>query len=110
MRFQKWMFYLHPLRDAMKNQPDDKRTKDDNTLIDFVQIYSDICPKMIFYKIENLYCHQGFDLISYLISDFKYLGLEFMCLPISYQSIFEKNWDLVSLVWWRTEIEIRRVL
>ena len=41
---------------------------------------------------------QGFDFISYLVIDFKYLEIEFNDLPISYQSIFEKF--EICMVWY----------
>ena len=50
----------------MKVKPKGERNDDENTIIDFALIYNDnIVPKMNFYKIENLYWNQGFDLVSY---------------------------------------------
>ena len=74
----------------MKVQPRDKRTNDENTIIDFALIYESILPKMHFYEIKNLAWLQGYDLISQLILNFKYLGFDFTDLPIAYQSIFGK--------------------
>ena len=74
----------------MKVKPLDKRTEDENTIIDFALIYESILPKMYFYKIEDLILIQGFDLISQLVINFKHLGIKFIDLPITYQSIFGK--------------------
>ena len=87
----------------MKVQPRDKRTEDENTIIDFAPIYESILPKMRFYKIENILWHRGFDLISYLVTDFKYLGIEFIYLPISYQSIYEKI--EIWMVWYDEKLK-----
>ena len=97
------MFLLHYLRNTMKVQPIDKRTEDENTIIDFALIYESILPKMKFYKIENILWHRGFDLISYLVTDFKYLGIEFIDLPISYQSIYEKI--EIWMVWYDEKLK-----
>ena len=105
-RFQKCMFSLHYLRCTMKVQPRDKRTEDENTIIDFALIYNDnIVPKMHFYKIENLYWSQGFDLASYLMTDFKYLGFNFTDLPIWFQSIFTQM--EIWLVWYDDTLKIK---
>ena len=60
------MFQLHFFRNTMKMKPKGERNDDENTIIDFALIYHDnIVPKIKFYKIENLYWNQGFDLVSY---------------------------------------------
>ena len=83
----------------MKVKSKGERSEDENTIIDFALIYNDnIVPKMKFYKIENLYWNQGFDLVSYLMTDFKYLGFNFTDLPIWFQSIFTKT--EIWLVWY----------
>ena len=74
----------------MNVKPKDKRTEDENAIIDFALIYETILPKMYFYKIKNLILVQGFDLISQLVINFNHLGIEFIDLPITYQSIFGK--------------------
>ena len=74
----------------MKVQPKDKRTEDENAIIDYALIYESILPKMHFYEIKNLVCLQGFDLVNLLVDWFKFLGIEFSDLPISYQSIHSK--------------------
>ena len=74
----------------MKVQPRDKRTEDESAVIDFALIYESILPKMHFYEIKNIVCLQGFDLVNLLTDWFKFLGIEFSYLPISYQSIHSK--------------------
>ena len=98
-KFQKWMFQLHFFRNTMKEKPKGERSDDENTIIDFALFYNDnIAPKMKFYKIKNLYWNQGFDLASYLMTDFKYLGFNFTDLPIWFQSIFTQT--EICLVWY----------
>ena len=60
---------------------------------------------MHFYKIENLYWSQGFDLASYLMTDFTYLGFNFTDLPIWFQSIFTQM--EIWLVWYDDTLKIK---
>ena len=66
-------------------------------------VYSQIFPSMYFYQIKNLPCVQGFDLISLLVKDFKYLGFAFDSLPIVYQTVFEKI--EICLVWYDDKLK-----
>ena len=46
---------------------------------------------------------KGFDLISLLVTDFKYLGFAFDCLPIVYQTVFERIG--ICLVWYDDKLK-----
>ena len=90
----------------MKVKPKGERSDDENTIIDFALIYHDnIVPKIKFYKIENLYWNQGFDLVSYLTNDFTYLGFNFTDLPIWFQSIFTQT--EIWLVWYDDSLKLK---
>ena len=100
------MFQLHLIRNTMKVKPKGERSNDENTIIDFALIYNDnIAPKMKFYKIENLYWNQGFDLVSYLMTDFTYLWFNFTDLPIWFQSIFTQT--EIWLVWYDDTLKLK---
>ena len=74
----------------MRKLPPEKIKEEDKHIMNFTFIYADINPQMYFYKIKNLAWFQGFDIISLLTLNFKYCGIKFTELPISYQSEFEK--------------------
>ena len=97
-KFQKWMLHLYFKWSYIKLDPENKPNQDEQMIINFVYVYSQIFPSMYFYQIKNLPCVQGFDLILLLVKDFKYLGFEFDSLPIMYQTVFEKI--EICLVWY----------
>ena len=88
MKFQKCMFCLQHISSLVLNQQSSKRSEGELILAKFASKYLHSPPPMKFYKIENLPLIQGFDLISSLFLSFKYWGIEFMELPITYQLIF----------------------
>ena len=96
-KFQKWMMKLYYKRSHIKFDAESKPNEDEQIIIDFAYIYSQIFPSMYFYQIKNLPIVQGFDLISLLVKDFKYLGIAFDDLPIIYQTVFEQI--EICLVW-----------
>ena len=103
LKFQKCMFQLHYARNTMEVKPRSIRTEEDNEIIDFAVIYEGIIPKMFFYKIGHLSLLQGFDFISLLMLNFKYLGIDFIDLPIIYQSVFEKI--EIWMVWYDDKLK-----
>ena len=74
----------------MRKLPPEKIKEEDKHIMNFTVIYADINPQMYFYKIKELAWIQGLDIISLLTINFKYCGIKFTELPISYQSEFEK--------------------
>ena len=74
----------------MRKLPPEKIKEEDKHMMDFTFIYADTNPQMYFYKIKNLAWIQGLDIISLLTINFKYCGIKFTELPISYQSEFGK--------------------
>ena len=104
-KFQKWMIHLYFKRSHIKLDPENKPNKDEQVIIDFAYIYSQIFPSMYFYQIKNPPCIQGFDLISLLMTNFKYLGIAFYDLPIVYQTVFEQI--EISLVWFDDKLKLK---
>ena len=104
-KFQKWMIHLYFERSFIKLDPESKPNEDEQVIIDFAYIYSQIFPSMYFYQIKNPPCIQGFDLISLLMTDFKYLGIAFYDLPIVYQTVFEQI--EICLVWFDDKLKLK---
>ena len=104
-KFQKWMLNLYFKRRHIKLDPESRPNEDEQVIIDFAYIYSHIFPSMYFYQIKNLPCVQGFDMISLLVTGFKYLGIAFDELPIVYQTVFE--WIEISMVWYDDKLKLK---
>ena len=66
------MVKIYTKRMNIHINPEVKVSEDDQIIIDFVDIYSQILPSIRFYQIKDLPIIQGFDLISYLEIDFRY--------------------------------------
>ena len=105
LKFQNWMILLYRKLSKIKIKPEVKISEDDQAIFDFVYIYSQIFPSMFFYQIKGLKWTQGFDLISLLVTDFKYLGISFRDLPIVYQSVFDQI--KISLVWYDDKLKLK---
>ena len=104
-KFQKWMLRILYRRSNIKVDTEVKISEDDQTIIDFAYIYNKMLPSMYFYQIKDLVLIHGFDLISLLITDFKYLGIAFNDLPIAYQWVYEKA--EISLVWYDEKLKLK---
>ena len=104
-KFQKWMLSLYFNRSHIKKDRENMLTEDELVIIDFEYVYSQIFPSMYFYKIKKLPCVQGFDLISLLVTDFKYLDFAFDDLPIVYQTVFEKI--EICMVWYDDRLKLK---
>ena len=102
-KFQKWIFQLYFKRSLIKIDPETEPKEDDQIIINFAYIYSQMLPSIYFYQLKSLMWIQGFDLISLLITEFKYLGISFRDLPIVYQSVFDQI--EISLVWYDDKLK-----
>ena len=92
-------------RYLIKDETKVEFNEDNQTIIDFVHIYNKMLPSMYFYQIKDLVLIHGFDLISLLVTDFKYLGIAFNELPIAYQWVYEKV--EISLVWYDEKLKLK---
>ena len=104
-KFQKWMLHLSFKRSPIKPNPDNKLNEDEQAIISFEYVYNQISPSMYFYQIKNLPFVQGFDLISLLMINFKYMGIMFSDLPIVYQTVFDRI--EISLVWYDDKLKLK---
>ena len=104
-KFQKWMLRILYQRSNIIVNTQVKISEDDHTIVDFAFIYNKMFPSMFFYHIKDLVLIHGFDLISLLVTDFKYLGIAFNDLPIVYQWVYEKV--EISMVWYDERLKLK---